>query len=106
MVIRNLKHKVSFIIDYIERLQAKPKHVRVRVMWLAVFVCMLVIFVAWAISLKSTLKKGAEAPVIPQEVTDSVNQLKEQAPTTKDLNAGIKSLFEQNKTENSPFEKN
>jgi hypothetical protein len=98
-----------WLVDFIENLQEKPKHVRVRIMWLSVFVCMLIIFSFWVFSLKYTLKKNASAPIVPQEVQNSVKNIKEQLPAVKnnlgDMKAGIGSLF-QNSQEatSSPFE--
>lgn len=96
---------MSLVVDFIENLQGKPRHVRVRIMIFAVAICMLVIVLLWLISLRNTLSRNIEAPAVQQEISDSLKDIKEQMPAVKpDLNAGIGSLFENQDGEDSPFE--
>jgi predicted PurR-regulated permease PerM len=99
---------MSRVVEFIEKLQEKPKNERKRIMWFSVVVCMLLIFVFWVFALKTELKNNTGAPVVPQEVTDSVKQVQNQLPAVKsnlqNMKAGINSLFEGQSGENSPFE--
>jgi len=96
---------VSSIVGFIEKLQDKPRHVRVRIMVFAVAVCMIVIVLIWLVSLKNTLSRNIESPQVQQEISNSLQEIKEQMPAGKpDLDAGIGSLFEKEESSGSPFE--
>jgi len=101
--------RLFVILDYIEKLQNKPKAARTRIMWFSVSVCMLLIFIFWVFALKSELRNSANEPVVTQEVSDSVKQVQKQLPVVKnnlqDIKAGINSLFEGQSGGSSPFEK-
>ncbi len=100
---------MSFLIDFIEKLQEKPKEERQRIMWLAVAICALIIFAGWIFSLKYTIKsaveEGNETEFIPQDAKKSFQEFKNQIPTIKqNLESGAGALFEQGQGEKTPFE--
>lgn len=97
------------IVSLIEKLQEKPRHVRVRILWLSVFVCMALILLFWVIafdySAKETSKGGSDFNAVSTQVGDSVREIKNQWPQVGGgIGAGINNLFDnQTSTEASPF---
>lgn len=80
---------------------------RVRIMWTAVIICMVIIFLLWLVSLQYSLKKASENTensIIPEQIKESILETKKQLSPVNEMNAGINSLFEENKQEKSPFE--
>lgn len=43
------------LIDFIQKIQKKPRYVRIQFLWLSVFICMFLIVSIWVISLKHSL---------------------------------------------------
>ncbi len=97
------------IVSFIEKLQEKPRHVRVRVLWLSVFVCMALMLLFWVIpydsSAKETSKAVSDINAVSAQVGDSVGVMKNQWRQVSDgIGAGINNLFDnQTSTEASPF---
>lgn len=82
-------------IEFIEKLQKKPRYVRVRIMWAAVAVCMIFVFVFWICLLKKNLEKQTVQIASKEEIPNAINQLKEDLPTLwQSLSAGIGSVFQ------------
>lgn len=94
------------LIDFIEKLQKKPRQVRVQILWLAVFISMIIIGSLWLISFRYSSKKAAQNPSLPEEVSSSLKEIKGQIPQIEDnLGAALKNLFEESASqEESPFE--
>jgi len=93
------------IIDFIEKLQKKPRHVRVQIMWVAVAVCMIFIFVFWVWSLPKLSQPDEKSAAEQEKIIDNLKQLKNDVPTLwQSLGAGIGSIFESVKQglENQP----
>ena len=65
------------IYDKLEQIRSKPEHIRMRYVWLAVFIFMVFVLIIWIFSIKS---EQVSQPLIPTEVTNSdvVNQFNEQ----------------------------
>ncbi|OIP79138.1 MAG: hypothetical protein CO002_03115 [Candidatus Portnoybacteria bacterium CG_4_8_14_3_um_filter_44_10] len=97
------------IISLIEKLQEKPRYVRVRILWLSVFVCMALILLFWVIafdySAKEVPKGGSDFDAVSGQVGDSVREIKNQWPQVSGgIKTEINNLFEnQTSTEASPF---
>lgn len=100
---------VSKIIEVIENLQKKPRHVRVKIMWLSVFACMVLVVFFWVLafdySAREVSKSGSDFGTISTEVGNSVKDIKDQWPQVKaGIEGGADSLFDnQTSTEASPF---
>jgi cytoskeletal protein RodZ len=96
------------IVDFIENLQKKPKHIRWQILWLAVVVCMLIIFALWIFSLKYSLQKSAEQEsksIIPEEVSNSVQEMQEQwKERQENIKSNLPNVFEGQGNQKSPFE--
>lgn len=80
-------------------------------MWFAVAICMFIVFILWAFSLKYSLRETAKNSennnIIPQGTKESFQEFKEQIPTIKgNIEAGIGNLFQQEQGEKNPFESN
>ncbi|MDD2730623.1 MAG: hypothetical protein PHW33_00660 [Candidatus Portnoybacteria bacterium] len=96
---------MSSLVDFIEKLQNKPKYIRVQIMWLGVTVCMIVFLFLWLWSLDSITGQARQQK---EEKTDDFSQnwqqVKEDIPTLwQSLGAGIGNLMDSiNLTEGSP----
>ncbi|MFH1460931.1 MAG: hypothetical protein ABIF84_00705 [Patescibacteria group bacterium] len=81
------------LVNFIEKLQNKPRYVRIQILWLSVFICMLIIVSLWVISFKYS-QSVAEKPKDGQ-VSQSLNQLKQDTLSLKDaFKASINAFFE------------
>jgi hypothetical protein len=100
---------MSKIIDFIENLQKKPKHVRLQIMWLSVFVCMALILFFWVItfdySAKKVSKEESDLNAVSTQAEDSIREIKNQWPQVSGgIKTEINNLFEnQTSTEANPF---
>ena len=74
------------LIDYIEKLQQKPKHVRTRIMWLCVAVSMAIVIGIWLLTLKHSFPDTTES-IIEEE--DEIRSIKDS------LKANLGSFFEE-----------
>jgi len=93
------------IVDFIEKLQKKPRHVRVQILWLAIFISMAIIVSLWLVSFRYSLNKMAQSPALPEEASGSLKEIKRQIPQIQEnLGAAFKNLFEENQATSSPFE--
>ncbi len=92
------------ITDFIEKLQKKPRYVRVQIMWVAVAVCMFFIFALWLWSL-GNLNTSMTKSTDEEKISGTIEQLKKDVPTLwQSLGAGIGGVFESVKQglENQP----
>jgi hypothetical protein len=87
------------LIDLIEKIQKKPRHVRIQIMWLVVGVCMIFIFFGWFWSLSLNMKiitPTGEA----KNSQESWQQIKQDIPTLwSSLSAGISNVLDSFKQE-------
>lgn len=87
------------LINFIEKLQKKPRHVKVQIMWVAVAVCMFFIFAFWLWSLgnlNASITKSADE----EKISGTIEQLKKDVPSLwQSLGAGIGNVFESVKQE-------
>ncbi|MBI4708646.1 MAG: hypothetical protein HY764_00340 [Candidatus Portnoybacteria bacterium] len=85
--------------DYLEKLQNKPKPVRVLILWISVSACMIVILSFWVASLTSNMPSQnlskKEAGDQSSQNTQSLSDIKEQIPTLwQSLKASFNGIFE------------
>jgi len=86
------------LIDFIQKIQKKPRYLRLQILWLAVFVSMIFIVSIWVVSLKSSLPETAE------EVKEPLEKLGKEMPSLKEaFKASINAFFEKDLEEE--FEK-
>lgn len=79
------------LIDFIQKIQQKPRYLRIQILCLAVFVCMFFVVSGWVISLKSSFPKTAEKAKTP------LDEIKKEIPSFKEtLKASIGAFFEKN----------
>ena len=94
------------LIDFIEKLQKKPKQARIQILYLAVFVSMMIIFSFWLISFKYSIKKATqETPLLPEEVSRPAQEMNfKKLPLMRNMEASLQGLFEKpNNQGESPF---
>ncbi len=91
--------------NFIEKLQKKSKKTRIKIFWLAIFISVLIIGSLWLISLKASLKNVGQKLAVPQEISNSLENIKEQMPSLKDnFSYNLNSLFaEPTQQEENPF---
>lgn len=67
------------LINFLQKIQKKPRYVRIQILWLVVFVCMFFIISLWVVSLKYPLPdrtvKQSKTPL--DEITKEIPSLKE-----------------------------
>ena len=78
------------LIDFIEKLQKKPRHVRFQIMWAVVIVCMVFILIGWLWSLGNTINL---ATTQSQEQKSVVDNLKDIPSLWQSLSAGVGNIF-------------
>lgn len=82
------------LIDFIEKIQKKPRYVRIQILWLSVFISMVIIVSFWVVSLKQTFPATAENKEEP------LKELKENIPTFREsLKASIGGFFKKDNFE-------
>lgn len=97
------------IIDFIKKLQQKPKGERTRVLWLFTFISIVLIFSIWFVLLKHSLKQAREENLddnfVAQDLKDSFQKAKDEWPLLKNnLQGSMGGLFEnEGKETESPF---
>lgn len=77
------------LINFIEKLQKKPKHIRTQIMWLCVSVCMIVVVGIWLITLKHSFSNVAGDDGTIEEVSGQFRSIKDS------LKANVGSFFEE-----------
>jgi hypothetical protein len=77
---------MSFI-DFIQKIQRKPRYVRIQILCLAVFVCMALMITFWVVSLKTDIKG---------EISESLEGAKKETTSLKEaFKASIGAFFEE-----------
>ncbi len=79
------------LTDQLANLQSKPRHVRVKIMWLAAVLGSFLIAGLWLLSLNKTLTKTQ--PDDTKTVVQEINQLKQDLPSLwSSLGAGLRNV--------------
>jgi len=85
--------------EFIEKLQQKPRRTRIKIMWLAVFISMLIIIGIWFWSFNSSTEiagKDHHDLIVPEDLSQSIKQFKNDVPTLwQSLKAGMQNLEEE-----------
>ena len=80
------------LINFIQKIQRKPRYVRLQILWLAVFICMFFIISIWIVSLKYSLPEATA-----EKTEGPLEKIKKEAPSLKEtLKASIGAFFEEN----------
>jgi hypothetical protein len=90
------------LADFIGRLQQKPEHIKTKIMWTGVSVCMLFVLSVWFWSLNESIfaKKNEESD--NKKIIEGINQVKKDVPTLwGSLGAGIGNVVDSIKEETS-----
>ena len=66
--------------DLLERIQNKPRHVRVKILWVSVCIAILAVGFIWVLDMKSSFKNKGET----LEISDTYKKLKDELPSIKD----------------------
>ena len=80
-------------MNFIERLQNKPRYIRVQMLWISVILVMSIILFFWLISLNYSLKSSETVPSLFGTLKEDFSLFK------KSLQAGIKGMLEVGKKE-------
>jgi len=83
------------LIDFIEKIQQKPHHVRVQILWMSVFVCMLVVVSLWIVSFNydKVLSVEDQKASISGEINESLERAKKEIPSLKEAIKDSVSVF-------------
>jgi hypothetical protein len=83
---------VSFI-DFLEKIQKKPRHIRFQILWLTVFICMVLIGSLWILSLKYSMI--ASVGETSQALKESEQKIEEGVPSLGEVfRASLNAFFE------------
>ncbi len=88
------------LIDFIQKLQARPRYVRIQVLWLSVFICMFLIVSLWVFSFKSSSSVADQETEETGGMVQSLKQVREDVPSLMQaFKASISSFFEEDLAE-------
>ena len=88
------------VINFIEKLQGKPRYVRIQIMWAGVILSSLIIVIFWFWSLRLSLEASSNAPVLSDENLQKLNEMKKEVPGLwQSLGAGIGNIIDMAKTD-------
>lgn len=99
IIIRIIRRLFAIFVsatDFLEKLQNKPKHVRIFILWTSVVISMTLLFVLWAWSLGGPQEKQLETiSQLENQETKSFTELKKEIPSLwQSLKASLSGLFE------------
>jgi hypothetical protein len=84
---------MSFI-DFLDKIQRKPRYVRVRLLWTAVFVSMFFVISIWLVWFDLSLPDAADEGSL-KKISSSDKTIEEEGPSLKDvLKASLGVFFE------------
>jgi Na+-transporting methylmalonyl-CoA/oxaloacetate decarboxylase gamma subunit len=89
------------VMDFLEKLQKKPRPVRVMIMWtgVAVFMTFLFIFWVWTLGMNQSVEKN----ISQEQGTKSLDEMTKQIPTLwQSLKAGIGDIFQTMESSSTP----
>ena len=91
------------LIDFIQKIQKRPRYLRLQILWLTVLVSMIFIVSLWVVSLKYSLPMTAEKTKTSGEIQPFA-EIKKELPSLKEaFKASIGAFFEKDLEEE--FEK-
>ncbi len=83
------------LIDFIQKLQNKPHHVRSQILWLSLFISMTIIVSLWVISLKYSFSDVGQNTEEEQGISQSLEEIEKEVPSLKEaFKASIGAFFE------------
>ena len=85
------------LIDFIQKIQRKPRYIRLQILWLAVFICMFFIVSFWFVSFKHSLPVTTKRT---EESSQPLTEIRKQIPSLKEtFKASIGVFFEKDLAE-------
>ena len=85
------------LIDFIQKIQKKPRYVRIQLLWASVFVCMLFVVSVWGFSFKHSLSIEDDNKKEDINISDDMVSLKDA------FKASIGAFFEKEENNASPL---
>jgi hypothetical protein len=88
------------LADFIEKLQKKPRHIKIQIMWVCAIICTVFIFSIWVWSLGNDIKQTGQVStsnnqIDTEKLLSGFSQMKEDIPTLwQSLGAGISNVFD------------
>lgn len=90
-------------MDFLQKIQNKPRHIRVQILWVSVAISMTAIFYLWSISLKNSLPapiETKESKGVLKDDSQSLEDIKKETISLKEsLKASFGAFFEKNGNE-------
>jgi len=85
------------LIDFIQKIQKKPRYIRIQILWLTVFICMFFIVSLWLVSFKRSLPATTKRT---EESSQPFEEIKKEIPSLKEaFKASIGVFFEKDLAE-------
>jgi hypothetical protein len=82
------------LIDLLEKLQKKPRYIKIQIMWVGVIIFMVLIFSFWVWSLGNLVAQSKKTSADNNQIAQSLEQAKKDIPTLwQSLGAGIGNIF-------------
>lgn len=86
-------NKTVSLIDFLEKIQKKPLRIRSQILWLAVFICMVLVSSLWLVSLKYSLT--ASVKETSQVLEEGEQRIREEVPSLGEVfRASLGAFFE------------
>jgi hypothetical protein len=87
-------------IDFIQKIQKKPRYVRIQILWLSVFVLMFLIVSSWVISLKYAISSDNQETESTKGIAQPIEEIKKEIPSLMEtIKASVGVFFEDNPEE-------
>ena len=88
------------VVSFIEKLQKKPRYVRIQIMWAGVILSSFIVTAFWLWSLSVSLAESAKAPVSGGESLQKLNNIRKDVPSLwQSLSAGVGNIVDTAKTD-------
>ena len=88
------------LVSFIEKLQKKPRHIRIQIMWTGVILSSFIIVAFWLWSLTISLAESSKSPVVSDENLQKLNEIKKDVPSLwQSLGAGVGNIIDTAKTD-------
>lgn len=82
------------LVGFIEKLQKKPRYIRIQIMWVGAIIGVTIIFIFWLWSLTSLLSQSTGAKN-NDKVNNGLSEIKKEMPGLwQSLSAGISSVIQ------------
>ena len=85
------------LIEFVQKLQERPRYIRFQILWLSVFICMFIVLSLWVVSLKGPSSVSESGKNTTQGISQSLKGIRQDVPSLIGaFKSSISSFFEDN----------